>query len=318
MQKDEQAERKILARRASQRNVETSGMLSEDRKSTNALPKLAGWKHAVAGATAGVFEVLGTMPLDVAKTNMQMHPGKFSGPLDAIVKIAREGGVRALYYGTTPFMLQTSGKAAIRFTAYSKIKDVLEATWGSENPAQINLWSGLLAGVIEAAVWTTPTERIKVLRHGEVGGGNKYGNILAASRTIIATQGLRGLFIGIVSTSLRQASSVGIRMALYPSMKAALPQNGGTLTHMAAGGIVGAISVVLNNPVDVVKSVTQSSKPGAGGKSMGFVQCFLTVYNESGLAGFTRGLSARVPRVFCGQAITFAVYEKMAELLSNV
>ena len=88
----DEANRRILARKASQRNLESAGTLAEtNTKKEKKQVKLAGWKHATAGAIAGVCEVLGTMPLDVAKTNMQMNPGKFKGPIDALVKIAQSG-----------------------------------------------------------------------------------------------------------------------------------------------------------------------------------------------------------------------------------
>ena len=215
-------------------------------------------------------------------------------------------------------MLQTAGKAAIRFTAFAKIKEFLEFLVGTGYGAQINLWSGLLAGAVEAAVWTTPTERIKVLRQTEVGGGNRYGNIFSATKYIVSTQGITGMFVGLIPTSIRQASSVGVRMALYPFIKELFPENGGTLTHMASGGIVGGLSVILNNPVDVIKSITQSGKLNPQGKPMGMLECTGFIYKESGLTGFGRGLTARVPRVFCGQAITFAVYEQMADILSRI
>jgi hypothetical protein len=109
------AERRMLARKASQHNHETAGTLAVPKQEKKETKKLAGWKHAVSGFVAGIFEVLGTMPLDVAKTNMQLNPGKYSGPVDALVKIGRAGGPKALYYGTTPFMLQTAGKAAVSF-----------------------------------------------------------------------------------------------------------------------------------------------------------------------------------------------------------
>ena len=75
--------------------------------------------------------------------------------------------------------------------------------------------------------------------------------------------------------------------------------------------------MILNNPVDVIKSVNQAGKLNAIGKPMGMLECGALIYRESGITGFGRGLTARVPRVFCGQAITFAVYEQMADLLSR-
>ena len=157
-----------------------------------------------------------------------------------------------------------------------------------------------------------------MLRQTEVGGGSKYGNLFTASRYIVQTQGVSGLFVGLIPTSIRQASSVGVRFALYPFVKALFPENGGTLTHMAAGGTVGALSVILNNPVDVIKSLQQSNKLNAQGKPMGMIECGKYVMAESGAMGFMRGLTARVPRVFCGQAITFAVYEKAAAFLADI
>jgi hypothetical protein len=69
------AERRVLVRHFSQHNQQSAGTLAVKKEDTKK-PALAFWKHSVAGATAGIFEVLGTMPLDVAKTNMQMNPGK--------------------------------------------------------------------------------------------------------------------------------------------------------------------------------------------------------------------------------------------------
>jgi solute carrier family 25 citrate transporter 1 len=267
-------------------------------------------------------EVAGTMPLDVAKTQMQMHPGKYTGPINCLSTIYRTTGIRGWWMGATSFGLQTAGKASIRFTAFAKIKDSLEFISGPGYTNSINMSSGLLAGFVEAAVWTTPTERIKVLRQTEVGGGNKYGNLFLASRYIVQTQGISGLFVGLVPTSIRQASSVGVRFALYPSVKEMLNFLGldqkSPSTHMIAGGTVGGLSVILNNPVDVIKSLQQSNKLNAQGKPMGTIECGQFVMRESGPAGFMRGLTARVPRVFCGQAITFAVYERVAAFLAGI
>lgn len=187
-------------------------------------------------------------------------------------------------------------------------------------------------------IWTTPTERIKVLK--QVSGNRpEYGNIFSATKYIVQTQGVTGMFVGLIPTSIRQASSVGVRFALYPTVKQIFPENGGTLTHMAAGGTVGGmgvvclfvclfkincarknkgLSVILNNPVDVIKSIQQSGKLNDAGKPMGMIECGKLVVKESGWSGFGRGLTARVPRVFCGQAITFAVYEQISFMLADV
>merc|ERR1712232_1343541 len=87
------------------------------------------------------------------------------------------------------------------------------------NPTLVNFLAGLGAGSAEAAIWTTPTERLKVLRQSEAGGGSKYSTTLGSVRTIIAEGGVSSLFVGLVPTVLRQASSVGTRFMLYEPVK---------------------------------------------------------------------------------------------------
>lgn len=109
----DEAHKKVLARRLSQRHNLTDGYTNNlDIRSSDEVSKvkdnaanngevkannekkkdakLAGWKHFLAGGIAGACEVFATMPLDVAKTQMQINPGKYKGPIDALRRIAGE------------------------------------------------------------------------------------------------------------------------------------------------------------------------------------------------------------------------------------
>ena len=205
------------------------------------------------------------------------------------------------------------------------------------------------------------------------------------------------MFVGVVPTAIRQASSVGVRFWLYPHVKKAIPGDGGMATAMLAGGTVGAISVILNNPVDTSASTLlcgcyllalhshlhtntyatrctachfNSQEHSAGRPTWqerqrhwhdrvradhllgvghlglwvrlvsvrrlcrALSRLSLVVEPFSPLAQaacmhahththththtHSRGLSARVPRVFCGQAVTFATYEQVASVLAKM
>ncbi len=80
---------------------------------------------------------------------------------------------------------------------------------------------------------------------------------------------------------------------------------------MLAGGCAGALSVCINNPVDVVKSRMQGTN---GNMYKGTFDCFKLMIKQEGFSSLFKGLSARVPRLFCSQAIQFSVYEKVKEL----
>ncbi|GBG29255.1 Mitochondrial substrate carrier family protein Z [Hondaea fermentalgiana] len=309
-----------LARHASRKHLASDGFQDEvvappKEKKKAIKTKLAGWKHFVAGGVAGACEVIGTMPLDVAKTQMQINPGKYANPLDALVKIGHSAGLPGLYYGMPAFLTQTSAKAAIRFFGFAQCKELTTLMIGektaAENPTAVNFVSGLGAGAMEAAIWTTPMEKLKVVRQAEANkeGPKRFNSMIGTTRIIIQEEGVAGLFAGLTACVLRQASSVGFRFMCYDPVKNLIMRASGTeesvATFMLAGGTVGAISVVLNNPY----------QSGQAGTMVGMMRDIMA---KDGVKGFSRGLSARVPRVFAGQAITFAVYEQAAKFLLTI
>ena len=100
-----------------------------------------------------------------------------------------------------------------------------------------------------------------------------------------------------------------------------------------AGGVAGALSVCLNNPIDVVKTRMQGSNTGtpatitttpqsqprtttahpntmitiAGTSTM--LSTVVETWRSDGIMAFTSGLSARVPRLFISQAIQFSLVD---------
>jgi len=251
--------------------------------------------HFISGAIAGICEVCVTMPIDVAKTNMQIYPKKYTNPIQTISTIYKTTGFKSLYRGFFPYLLQNSGKIALRFSLFNITKQSLVDNKLINEGTKLNFFAGIIAGITEATIWTTPTEKIKVLQQ---------------------TTGLKkitfpSLFEGGLPTALRQSSSVAFRFTMYPKVKQLLGSDS-NLINFLAGGIVGGFSVIMNHPVDVIKSKRQS------GNAESYIKSIKNIYNTSGIRGFYSGLSARVPCIFLGQAITFSVYEKMYKLLSKV
>ena len=81
-----------------------------------------------------------------------------------------------------------------------------------------------------------------------------------------------------------------------------------------AGGTGGAVSVCLNNPIDVAKSKIQA------GVSPGIVSAIRETVRACGSeasSGPTSGLSVRVPRLFLSQAIQFTLVDQLKRLLQE-
>ena len=256
-------------------------------------------KALVAGAGAGSVETVVTMPFEVTKNRLQLKCGP-PGMLASIADTIRRAGVGGLYYGMQPAIAQVAGKTALRYVAYEEFR----SRTGNA------LLAGTLAGLVEALVWVAPTERLKVLRQTEVGGAAGSGGTASVARAaarVLAQQGVTGLWLGAGPTAARQMVANGARFAVFEKMKNYLTVWQAPAPAVLAGGCAGVFSVMLTNPVDVVKTHMQATPLTAG--SGGTLVAVRELVASEGLGAFARGLSARAWKIGLGQAVIFGTYD---------
>lgn len=271
----------------------------------------AGLKTIIAGGVAGAFDCCITMPMDTMSTQMQLKG--YATPMECTRAIVKANGVMGLYAGFVPFLLQSSAKSSIRFFSFELISGAIDSQLGltgqlrSDNAAVWALVAGVGAGTIESLSLTAPTDRLKVMKQAL--SAESGGKAISAS-ALIRERGIATLYTGAVATTIRQSTSVAVRFSCYASVKEMIcggfgytPKEAPFWASFLAGGCGGALSVCLNNPIDVVKSKIQAGYEG------GIIQCLKDVVKERGLVGFTAGLSARVPRLFLSQAIQFSLVD---------
>mmetsp|Transcript_9149 Transcript_9149/g.29428 ORF Transcript_9149/g.29428 Transcript_9149/m.29428 type:complete len:272 (+) Transcript_9149:189-1004(+) len=256
-------------------------------------------KTMVAGATAGVAEALATMPFEVTKNRIQMGHGPPAILLNARDTVAKKG-VRGLYYGLQPQLLQVSAKSSLRFVAFETYQRMLPGS---------TFTCGMLAGLTEALVLVAPTERLKILRTAELRAGahsaGASSSVFHAAGALVREQGVAGLWHGAAPTAARQMLANGLRFFFYDHFKAALKGVPGSAA--IAGGMTGVVSVVLTNPVDVVKTRIQAAPAGGGlGAQVGTVREMIAA---EGWVSLTRGMSARALKIGSGQAVIFGVFD---------
>ncbi len=288
-------------------------------------------KALLAGGLAGAFEACVTMPFEVTKNRIQLRQGPPT-VLASMADTVRCAGPTGLFYGLQSQLLQVSGKAAIRFAAYDRFRFLGFSAFTA----------GTLAGVTEAVVWVAPTERLKVLRQSELGGAAGTGSgasLFRAFRAVVHTQGIGGLWIGAVPTAARNAVANGVRFFLFERIRSLLPDTiGGTPAAAAAmaGGMTGVFSVVLTNPLDIIKTKLQaaplppspaaasSAPPPPSGGLVGRVTrlgrvgaaemsasaaVLRSMVRDEGAMALTRGMSARLVKISVGQALIFGAYD---------
>merc|ERR1740124_1859357 len=228
-------------------------------------------------------------------------------------------GFRGFYYGLPAVMTQVSMKAGIRFTAFETYRPIVRKF--TKNESIVNWLSGTGAGITEAALWVTPTERLKVIRNNEIQSANpRYTTLLQTFRIIIKEQGPQGLWVGCVPTANRAGLCVGLRFMIYHRIvdfvTGGKPDEMPFLHSVLSGFITGCTSTCISNPLDVLKSRIQ--RQGVEKEYTGIVDALRKTVRHEGFRALYKGLPARVSKIGCGQAITFSIYGHISLAIRKV
>lgn len=165
----------------------------------------------LAGAISGIVCVTATYPLDLIRTRLAVQTAAIGSERadtkkpPGIWATARsvyqnEGGLRALWRGLVPTCLGVAPFLAINFSLYDQIRHSL-----SKDERKLSSFSTLCAGALSGVVAQTVTFPLDVLRRRfQVASfdrgtlGFEYNSVLGAARAIVRTEGLRGLYKGLV------------------------------------------------------------------------------------------------------------------------
>ncbi|XP_009882161.1 PREDICTED: solute carrier family 25 member 39-like [Charadrius vociferus] len=143
-------------------------------------------------------------------------PTRFTGTLDAFVKITRYEGIRSLWSGLPPTLVLAVPATVIYFTTYDQLRDYLHARTGSRGHH-----IPLLAGGV-AAVLTLPFDVVNTQRQIELGDSevrpvtaSKPSSTWLLMRRIRAESGTRGLFAGFLPRVIKVAPACAIMISTY-------------------------------------------------------------------------------------------------------
>lgn len=177
-------------------------------------------RRLICGGLAGVTSVTFTYPLDIVRTRLSIqsasfaalgkHEGKLPGMWQTMINMYKnEGGVLGLYRGIIPTVAGVAPYVGLNFMVYESVRG-----WFTEPGEKHPVWyRKLAAGAISGAVAQTCTYPFDVLRrrfqiNSMSGMGYQYKGIWDAVRTIVAQEGIMGLYKGIVPNLLKVAPSM--------------------------------------------------------------------------------------------------------------
>ncbi|KAF2012303.1 ADP,ATP carrier protein [Aaosphaeria arxii CBS 175.79] len=183
--------------------------------------QLGPYQRLFCGGIAGITSVTFTYPLDIVRTRLSIQSASFEtlkktegqklpgmwGVLTSMYK--NEGGFRALYRGIIPTVAGVAPYVGLNFMVY----EIARNQFTPEGQADPSALGKLGAGAVSGAVAQTCTYPFDVLRrrfqvNTMTGMGYQYKGIFDAIRMIVKTEGLRGLYKGIVPNLLKVAPSM--------------------------------------------------------------------------------------------------------------
>lgn len=155
-----------------------------------ATPTFVALVQATGGAAGGIFAAFTLMPIEVAKTRIQIGASKTASTAGTISEIWQAQGVQGLYRGVGAKCWETGSRNFVYFYIYDALNEY--AKQQTKVTAGLKLIIGYVAGV-----WTTTTTMPLEVMSTKLQAGTVRGNgMLASVRNVIADQGLAGLFKG--------------------------------------------------------------------------------------------------------------------------
>lgn len=279
--------------------------------------------HMLAGALAGISEHAIMFPVDSIKTRMQvLSPSPaalYSGMSHAITRISSTEGLRTLWRGVASVIAGAGPAHAVQFATLEAVKEMMGKREGSAAWLSTGV-AGASAAITSDAVMT-PFDVIKQRMQVH---NSAYRSVITCARTVYRTEGLGAFYVSYPTTLLMSIPFTAVQFSIYEQTSRIInPKRAyDPLSHVAAGGIAGAVAAAVTTPLDVAKTLLQTrgtSQDMEIRQARGISDAVRLIWRRDGFKGFARGLTPRVLTFVPSNALCWMCYEffKAALRLEN-
>ncbi|XVE88903.1 hypothetical protein DITRI_Ditri19aG0106300 [Diplodiscus trichospermus] len=285
-------------------------------------------REFVAGGFGGIAGIISGYPLDTLRIRQQSSN---SGSALSILRgvVATEGPA-ALYRGMGAPLASVTFQNAMVFQIYAILSRAFDSSVSATDPPSYKgvALGGVGTGALQSVI-LSPVELVKIrlqlqsTSHATPQSATAYRGPISVAKSILKTEGLRGLYRGFTITALRDAPCHGfyfwtyeyMREQLHPGCRKSGQES--LRTMLIAGGLAGVASWVCCYPLDVVKTRLQAQSPSSPQKYNGIIDCLHKSVKQEGYGVLWRGLGTAVARAFVVNGAIFAAYEIALRCLFN-
>lgn len=278
-------------------------------------------KDLNAGTVGGVAGIVAGHPLDTVKVRLQTDAPSLAtrGVFRTMRHIVVQEGPVGLYKGLLSPVLSNAPINAVVFGVQGVVTRAMREASGRDSlSAAQHLVAGAAAGLVQT-VFAAPSEHVKIqlqVDHRRVGAGDSP---IDYARRIYRHHGARALFRGWEMCLARDMPAFGLYFYSYELTKQFLTDGDAAretdLRLLLAGGIAGSTSWFFSQPMDVVKSCVQSQPLHSTTSAWHLTREHVA---SDGAGFFLKGFGATMLRAFPVSAVTFLVYEKSMQWMSDI
>ena len=165
-----------------------------------------------------------------------------------------------------------------------------------------NMGAGMIAGAAESILVVTPGETLKTKIIDDQAGAKRYTSATHAIRSVVATEGVAGLYRGVVPVTLKQSANAMVRFTSYNFILRHLRAMSGPDSNnsvmgatVVAGALAGVVTVYATMPFDTLKTRLQALD--ARQRYSGTLDCLKSIVSSEGVSVLWRGTTPRLARL---------------------
>lgn len=239
-------------------------------------------KTIYAGIMTGLFSQSLTWPLEYIKMKRQIN----SKPIMENLKYEyNRYGLKGYTRGLGWHLGGGIPRVTLRFFTYDYLLN---------NGIDNKLFAGFISGIMEASIIYTPSEYMKI----QAMKNNKMKDIGPKIKS-----NPKVLFQGLLPTIMRTASNQAVTFTFFDMFNDYFVNNMGHTVGKLTTGSLGAITaVILNNPIDVIKTRMQA-------ENKNILQTSKNIIKNYGITGFWKGGLIRSCRMAPLYALNFYIFD---------
>ena len=284
----------------------------------------------VVSAVAGAAVVTTCMtPLDVVKVRLQSQrqeaaadtswrprQARYTGTLDACLKIGRHEGVASLWSGLSPALVLALPAEVTYIPLYEQLKGViLRQLEGSSSCSAPPSWVPLVAGGAARLVAVTVVSPLELVRTKVQSQQLSWAEVRASLRQLVTSQGVRGLWSGYTATLLRDVPFSALYWPLYEAARQRLTLDSSLAVNFVSGAVAGSVASAVTLPFDVIKTIKQIEL--GRGEARTNLAITRHLVSTQGPASLFSGLAPRLLKVAPACAVMISSYEFCKEFFGH-